>query len=64
MIIRGKLAVSHLHLYRNRVEQVHTVPGPEEVGGQVEAQGASSLEVSVGHLALLPMLVRRTMVLY
>ena len=41
--------------------ECHKEPGPVEVGGQVEALEASSLEVSVGHLALLPTLAQRMM---
>lgn len=42
------------------------MPGPVEVGVQVGAQEASSLEVNVAHLALLPKPVQRmlTEVLY
>lgn len=49
------LGNSYLVLCRNLVEQeCRTVPGPVEVEVQVEAQGASSLEVDVAHQELLP----------
>lgn len=56
-----KLAfVCYLGLCHNFAEQeCHTVPGPVEVGVQVGDQGASSLEVNVARLALLPKPVQR-----
>lgn len=60
-------SVQYLYLCNKLVEkECHIVPGPVEVGVQVGAQEASSLEVNVAHLALLPKPVQRmlTEVLY
>lgn len=51
----GEQFVHYPCLSHNLVEQeCRTAPGPVEAGVQVGALGASSLEVNVAHLALLP----------